>query len=202
VITAPRVLALCLVALAYLSFQRWEQRPVDTGPGVLAPDTPRQVELRQAEFPFKGYTLKPRAGFDLEARVLSAKQYHFGDGADLVPIDVAFGWGPMSDDSVLQHIQVSQSGRWYHLRWQQAPLPEQQIMRHSGNMHLIPADSFVAHELHSLREGQVVQLQGQLVDARRDDGWSWKTSLSRDDVGGGSCELFFVERVVFSPPGS
>lgn len=201
VMTAPRIFLLCLVTLAILFYQRWAQGPVPAGPGVLAPEVPRQVEATAPEFSFEQYTLKPRADFALEARVLSTKRYSFGDGADLVPLDVAFGWGPMSDSQVLQHIKISQAGRWYHLRWQEAPIPEAQIMGHSGNMHLIPANSYIADKLDDLRVGQVVSLSGRLVDARRDDGWSWKTSLRRDDVGGGSCELFFVERVVFGPPG-
>ena len=124
---------------------------------------------------------------------LSTKRYSFGDGADLVPLDVAFGWGPMSDNAgAAAHTDVSQAGRWYHLRWQQAPIPEAQIMGHSGNMHLIPANSYVEDKLHSLARGA----GGGAAAAswwmpRRDDGWSWKTSLRRDDVGGGSCELFF-----------
>ena len=45
----------------------------------------------------------------------------------------------------------------------------------------------------SVRAGQVVTLRGQLVDATRPDGFTWSTSLRRDDSGAGACELFLVE---------
>ena len=36
-------------------------------------------------------------------------------------------------------------------------------------------------------------LGGELVDAVRPDGFTWRTSLSREDTGAGACELFLVE---------
>ena len=42
-------------------------------------------------------------------------------------------------------------------------------------------------------EGSIVQLRGYLVAVQAADGWRWRSSLSRDDTGGGSCELVFVE---------
>jgi hypothetical protein len=38
-----------------------------------------------------------------------------------------------------------------------------------------------------------VSLRGQLVDAVRADGFTWRTSLRRDDTGAGACELLLVE---------
>jgi hypothetical protein len=38
-------------------------------------------------------------------------------------------------------------------------------------------------------------LRGFLVEARADDGWRWRSSLTRDDTGARACELVFVERV-------
>ena len=73
-------------------------------------------------------------------------------------------------------------------------------MGHSGNMHLIPADPGVESDLDAVREGELVRLSGYLVDARGPQGFTWNTSLSRDDTGGGSCELFYVERVLRLTP--
>jgi hypothetical protein len=102
----------------------------------------------------------------------------------------------MSDQAVLDRIDIEQSARWYRLRWDTAPpLPETEIMRHSGNMHLIPASDSVRERLDEVRVGQVLQLEGLLVDASGDGGYRWNTSLSRDDVGDGSCELFYLRAV-------
>ena len=68
-------------------------------------------------------------------------------------------------------------------------------MRHAANTHLVPADAGVRRQLAKIRRGQVVQLQGLLVDARAADGWRWQTSLTREDSGAGACELFWVQSV-------
>ena len=62
-------------------------------------------------------------------------------------------------------------------------------------MHLIPADDTVARDLARVREGQIVDLRGRLVEARRVDGWRWRSSLTREDSGAGACELVFVDSI-------
>ncbi len=195
--TAPRLFILCLLlAVAWLLFFR-EPAPVAHPPGVLVPVLPTQESVGTRTIVHGDYSLDTRARFDLQARVLSRRDYHFDRGADLVPVDLALGWGPMSDSAILDRIEVRQSGRWFYLSWENPPpLPEQVAMGHSGNMHMIPANPGVEMDLESVREGELVRLSGYLVDARGPQGFTWNTSLSRDDTGGGSCELFYVERVL------
>jgi hypothetical protein len=38
-------------------------------------------------------------------------------------------------------------------------------------------------------------MKGYLVEITTTEGWRWKSSLKRDDTGGGSCELFWVEQL-------
>ena len=59
-------------------------------------------------------------------------------------------------------------------------------------MHLIAADKAVAKQISRVRSGQVVKLKGYLVEARRADGFTWTSSLSRTDSGNGACELMWV----------
>ena len=33
------------------------------------------------------------------------------------------------------------------------------------------------------------------MEVKAQDGWTWRSSLSREDTGGGSCELMLVEEV-------
>ncbi len=73
-------------------------------------------------------------------------------------------------------------------------------MGHSGNMHMIPANPGVKADLDDVGEGDLVRFSGYLVDASGPNGFTWKTSLSRDDTGDGSCELFYVERVLLLTP--
>lgn len=190
----------CLLALAVLLAWRWDQRPLEHPPGVLAPQAPRQSQTDRQPFEHGGHTLFPRAAFELTARVLSAERYWLDAGARLAPVDLALGWGPMSDQAVLDHVEVSQSARWYRLRWDAAmPLDPSRVMPHSGNMHMIPAQPWLQKLLKDARPGQLLTLRGLLVDAGRPDGWSWRTSLSRDDIGQGSCELVWVEFAQLEP---
>jgi hypothetical protein len=138
-------------------------------------------------------TLQPLAGFSVEARVLSREDYSFGREADLSPTDLALGWGRMRDEAVLSHLDIDQSNRWYHYRWQGAPpIPVKEIIRSSANMHMIPADAAAAKELARVREGDRVRIDGWLVQAQAPDGWRWRSSLRRDDSGGGACEVVYV----------
>tara|TARA_B100000446_G_C10552710_1_gene341320 strand:- start:22579 stop:23037 length:459 start_codon:yes stop_codon:yes gene_type:complete len=89
---------------------------VSLGPGVMAPDFPRQTNISSAvSFSFREYNITEVAEFTIRAKVLAKKNYRIGREADLSPIDLALGWGNMSDESVLENIKISQSGRFY--RW-------------------------------------------------------------------------------------
>jgi hypothetical protein len=136
----------------------------------------------------------PLHGFSLEARVLSREDYASGTEADYSPTDLALGWGPMAAEGMAERLDVTQGGRWYRYRWgsEGPPLPPREIVRHSANMHLIPADEAVARALADVRPGDTVRLDGWLVRIERDDGWKWTSSTRRDDKGGGACELVYV----------
>ena len=192
-----------LLLLAILAARDWERRPIEYPPGVLVPEYPRQsAPGRAAPLVHGDYSLTPRAAFRLRARVLSRENYRFDAGADLSPVDFALGWGVMSDQAVLDRIDISQSGRWYRTRYEHpAPISDRDIIRNSSNMHLVPANDWVADKLGDVRVGDLVQLEGLLIDADRADGFHWRTSLTREDTGDGSCELFYVEHVYIEAEG-
>lgn len=142
------------------------------------------------------HELRALAEFALTARVLSTERYRTGREARLSQIDLALGWGRMADPKVVERLAISQSGRWYHWRYEGAPpIPHREIERSSANMHLIAATPEVARTLGALRRGDLVSLTGYLVEAKGSDGWRWRSSLTRDDTGNGACELIFVQAV-------
>jgi hypothetical protein len=188
---------LLVTALLAAGFWQYDQnRVVEQADGVVAKSDPIQRDLKNARaFKHDGYSFTPLANFAIEARVLSRKKYSLGREADLSPLDLALGWGPMSDNRVLDKIDISQSNRFYYWRVEQFPIPKQEIIRHSSNMHMIPANEQVATQLAKARKGSVVTIIGQLVKINADDGWRWQSSLSRTDTGNGACELVWVKEV-------
>lgn len=186
---------LTLIALGFFIGWLLRDDAIEHGPGVLVPETPQQKDPSEARtFEHNGYRIEPLADFVIKARVLGREDYRFDREAELAPIDLALGWGPMSDEAVLDQIDITQSGRWYRWYAKQLPVPRRDIERNSSNMHLIPADASVEDTLDDVREGSLVELRGFLVEAKSDDGWRWRSSLTRDDTGARACEVFFVER--------
>ncbi len=164
--------------------------------GILAADDPQQIELGAGTDIHMGrWTLTERASYQVTARVLGNEQYHFDALADLIPEDLALGWGPMSDNRTLRDIDITQSNRFYYWHSTALPLPRDVIIAHSANTHVIPRNQAIATLLSRIRTGQVVTLSGSLVDARRSDGVSIKTSMTRTDSGAGACEVLLVSDV-------
>jgi hypothetical protein len=71
---------------------------------------------------------------------LSSERYSLGREADLSPVDLALGWGKMSDEAVLSKINITQSNRFYYWHVDAFPIPRREIEINSANMHMIPAD--------------------------------------------------------------
>lgn len=168
-------------------------------PVVLQPVSETETPVQRnaavaAAFEVNGYEVRALQAFAIKARTLSVEHYRTGREADLSPTDIAFGWGRMADPAIYEQLSISQSGRWYHWRYSgKPPLPVREIETSSANMHLIPASREVARALSSVNKGQLVSLRGYLVEVRARDGWMWRSSLTREDTGNGSCELVFVQ---------
>ncbi|MDR2861035.1 MAG: hypothetical protein LBV07_00575 [Syntrophobacterales bacterium] len=158
------------------------------------PEEPLQANTRLPSFQFKDMTITPLATFLIRARILSRNDYRFGQEAKLSPLDLALGWKRMADPSVYKALNIRQSSRFYFYSWKgEPPVPRQEIVESSANMHLIPADKSVENALSKAKEGKFIRIKGLLVEVRDNDGWTWKSSLTRSDSGAGACELIFVE---------
>jgi hypothetical protein len=184
-------------------WDRWTHRPRHPPAGQIAEGEPLQAEIAgEAPSVTRGHwTMKPRARYDITARILSTERYRFDVLAALAPEDLALGWGPMSDNQVLATMDISQSGRFYWWRpHADTPVSPETIVTHSANTHVIPADEQIGKALARLRVGEVVHLTGTLVDGTRDDGAWIHTSLSRSDSGAGACEVLLVETVEIKWP--
>lgn len=193
-----------LLFLLLIGLFVWQCRAAETvslGPGVKVPAAPEQSAIRGGEtFEFNDYLITPLADFSLEAKVLSREDYFLDRESELAPTDLALGWQQMSDETVLSQIDISQSGRWYHWRVKEFPIPRRAIETQSANMHMVPADEQVAVMLDMVKPGQLIRLQGQLIRAESYDGWHWQSSLTREDTGASACELVYVTSLdILSP---
>jgi hypothetical protein len=170
-------------------------------PGVLIPEPPLQNNLAEPEEVRLGdFTVTKLAKFRLAARVLSRERYYLGSESRVVPIDLALGWGPMSDSAVLDRLDIEQYDRWYVYHWSGSPpLSTVEIGLNSANMHMIPAADYVAATLKQIHRGDLIDLEGFLVRMQGPDGRIWQTSLSRADTGHGSCEIIYVVSVTIRP---
>ncbi|HEV3410629.1 MAG TPA: hypothetical protein VG095_10060 [Chthoniobacterales bacterium] len=196
------VAALLALALGWIAWRHYTT-PIVHAPGVLIAAEPAQIEMRPGESAIThgDFRLQPLARFSLDARLLHARRYRWDRGADLAPIDLAVGWGPMSDQAVLDRLKISQSMRFYWYEYQlPPPIPREEIVRHSTNLHVIPRNHEVAKACAGLRVGELVRLEGVLVEATGPKVTTWRSSLRRDDEGNGACELFLVEAVTKLDP--
>lgn len=172
------------------------------GPGEFAPDAPKQIAIEEvAGFRHLDYTITPLAEFQITAKVLGKENYYWDRQSDLSPVDLALGWGPMSDERNLKSISISQSGRWYYWNTRTPPIPTQSISVHSANMHIIPATSEITDQLQRIIPGQVITMDAQLVEVKSKDGWNWRSSLSRKDTGNGACEILYVRQLRIAESG-
>ena len=147
-------------------------------------------------FSMNGYKLTALAEFSIGARVILAREYSSDRESNLSPVDLALAWGPMADPNVLGALSFSQSGRFYHWRYEGTPpIPHREIELNSANMHMIPSSKEMAKQLRAIKPGNLVRVRGYLVQANAPDGWQWRSSLTREDTGGGACEVIFVQEL-------
>ena len=73
------------------------------------------------------------------------------------------------------------------------------ISTYSANEHLVPSTPRLAKVIKSIKENEIVEIEGQLVNLEwinsKGDAQNFNTSLNRDDTGAGACEVIYVTRI-------
>lgn len=190
-----RAILVLLAAMAIVLWHFMTTRPIAHAAGVIAGEDPRQTELDDAAVIADGdFKLQPRARFSADARVLSRERYSQGRLADIAPLDIAVGWGRMSDSGVIEKLEITQGNRFYYWHYEnEPPIPRAEIEAHSANWHIVPASDGIWKSLKNVRVGAVVHLEGLLVDIKGPEIGEIRTSLTRTDTGAGACEIVYVE---------
>jgi hypothetical protein len=174
----------------------WWHEPDATWRGLPAARDPIQTNTFPPPFTHGEYTVTPLAGYEIKAVVLSRKRYRHDDGAKLSPVDLALGWGPMSAASVINDLNISQSGRWFEYSCpDEPPLDPDLIASHSTNTHCLPATPEIRRQLLAIKRHDVVTLKGSLVEVSGPEGYRWRSSLSRTDTRGGACEVMWITQI-------
>lgn len=182
-----------------LGFVYWSwPRPVRY-PQIFISEIPRQEEVKKPlAWDIEDHHIKALATYHIKALVLGAERYRNDRFAKISPLDLALGWGPMSDFRALKEMRIWQSGRWYNYEWndKQNPLATEKIIENSANTHVIPIDSTIRKKLLSIRAGDVIEADGYLVQVNgKEEGAQWRSSVSRTDTDGGACEIMLVEQL-------
>ena len=178
---------------------------------VLAPDEPWQsaAPARPTTYRVREYELSELAYFDATVLVLSTKAYPVSTvdkeshRSLLAPMDIAVGWGAMSNPKILGNFRYYQSDRFFHFANYVDFATQADALKtdeHLANIHIIPASTAVSRALENLHPNMLVRLVGSLVEVRQVNGGSrspviWRISLSRTDQGDGACELLYLKRL-------
>jgi len=184
-------LVLLVIILVYFFYP---EKVITYSAGVTAPNQPVQMNLKeQKEWDLDDFHFNALAEYQIKARVLSRNNFSVGKESEISPFDLALGWGLMSDQSIIDKIDISQSNRWYRWKADILPLPRREISLNSANVHIIPKAEIIEDKFDEVYKGSLIEMKGYLVEVTTTDGWRWRSSLKRDDTAGGSCELFWVE---------
>jgi hypothetical protein len=190
------IVIIIVFTAAVILYSFWPEREIKHPAGILIDEVPVQKEMSEKKtWQKNGYDFTALAEFLIKARVLSTNSFWSGKEKEISPVDFALGWGPMSDQAVLDHIKITQRNRWYYWKADFYPIPKKEIILNSANMHIIPATDKVEDLLDDVYKGCLIEMKGYLVEVKDKTGWRWKSSLRRDDTGGGSCEVVWIDEM-------
>lgn len=133
----------------------------------------------------------------LSARVLVLSRRDYPENpADALsavsPVDLAVAWGSAARRPARDVVELVQSDRRYNWRTRRSDMDlpgVRKFTEHSGNWHMIPASPEVARDLARVAKGDIVQIEGDLVQVTFTNGVYYRSSTSRDDTGDGACEI-------------
>jgi len=167
------LLSVLLVVLGVIFYEMI--RPVGQPPGILAPDPPAVTAPPEKAPVFErdGHVMTGLAQFKAKARVVSIERYGKDRQAKIAPLDIALGWGALSDTTTFKGVDVGQTERRVVFESYDPKLPKEVVAAHLLNLHVIGADADMDKRLRDLRRGNIVEVEGWLVEVRGSDGWRW-----------------------------
>jgi hypothetical protein len=178
------VLALALVAAWYRHSHQvaGAPRPAD---GVLVGAEPlwgaASIGDHASYIPLGHNESFPTGALDITGRVLALKEYPHQGLGEYTTLDLVLGWGPMSDNRVIDQLAIRQEDRHFVIEPKPAlDLPLETAYRSSINISL--STDFAEHRqmLGAIRVGDVIRLEGWTVRIRNAAGATWEGVIGRD----------------------
>ncbi len=146
-------------------------------------------------------TFTSNTAYSISARVEGVQAYH--DAVSIaIPYDLLLSWGKLGDQSLASQLGWQQSNRHGMVSGTLGPggvdITKQYVITHTSNNHIIPADNNIRQALTTIRPGDLVRIDGRLVDIRvsvNGTMYSASTSKSRTDQGDGACEIIYAQHL-------
>jgi len=196
-----------ILVILFLSFLSGCDRPKMTGiepDEIDASQDPIQIPYKADELITKeiknGYfTITPVAEYKISGVVVGKGIYSSDWAGEISPVDLAIAWGKLADPGSNRYITYTQGYRWYFYQCKAgSPFDYSYINSHCSNNHIIPSNENIRRAVKTVKKKDKVVLEGFLVNLKgiyKERPVTWNTSLSRTDIGSGSCELFYVSKV-------
>jgi hypothetical protein len=111
-----------------------------------------------------------------------------------MPLDLALGWAKMGTPEVQNDFFISQSQNHYYWTALTKNYTFDEASQESANVHCVPSNDLLKSQLCHLHTGQIVKLEGYLIQIKGGNLQGPLTSsLTRTDTGDGACEILWVE---------
>jgi hypothetical protein len=135
--------------------------------------------------------ITPLEAYKIRARVWAKKNY----ANPWMPTDLVLAWGPLLEKQSTQGVFVSQDARMYFFLTPHDGPDEHWIAKHSANTHMVATNTTMRKTLAKIKPGQILYIEGALVNLTTPEGQTWKSSLSREDRGKGACEILLPNKI-------
>lgn len=205
---APMMLARALLLVAvlaiYVGHQRRGSLPNASKMVSEVRSQPTQTSTTREPFTFtyrgNSFDVTPKADYELSGVVVTHNNisgigdiYHTSDSVDMK--DLCVVWGSNVQNDNYRNISYTSAPWTCVIDTPDSAVWDRFFMDELSNNHLLAGDETVQERIRSVRIGDQISLRGMLVNyspAGHPD-IVRKTSLVRDDIGNGACEVVFVE---------
>lgn len=169
-----------LVIITFLGYYFWSTYPISHGPGEMAPEKPIITRINwEKSVLYKEVEIIPIRKISAQVRIIKKEAYYFDSRSKLSPLDLLIGWGELSDERNLDNIRFHLSKRYFNYTTIKPTIQLDKILEQISLWHIVPSSELVEEEIKKLREGNIVQLEGYIVDIESKVGIEWKSEIKK-----------------------